>query len=86
MIDGIVIITSTSVHPPFIFQCIHQDQHTLLQLLLASASASGVHNTRTLTVFPVPCEVKQHLLPFGWLYEDLYLNEHQRPLMNQILC
>ncbi len=55
IIAGMVTITSTSVHPPSIFLIYSSNPTKSAPASLASASFSGVHNTSTFLVLPVPC-------------------------------
>ena len=52
--DGIVMITSTSVHPPLIFVMYSSKPTKSAPASLASASLSGLHKTKTRTSLPVP--------------------------------
>ena len=53
--DGMVIITSTSVHPCLILSINSSRPTKSVRRQFASFSLSGVHNTKTFTSFPVPC-------------------------------
>ncbi|MOA21970.1 hypothetical protein D3C78_1424940 [compost metagenome] len=52
---GVVIIMSTSVHPPSILATYSSKPTKSAPAALASSSLSGVQRTNTRTVLPVPC-------------------------------